>query len=177
MCFNISPCKIFIKMVIFSFFFISFKFCKTPNHQLVSFSFKLVKFCFCLIIANDIVLSSTVYHLSVLMLHKKSELYRSQIIGNCKDQSLHGIVKSSLKLVSFLNTNMNLIIVQVFLFSNQIFTCICSSSLKLVWFLKTKSSHCFLCFSSCLCCSDLILFFSFSSNYNRDKVNDYLCKR
>jgi hypothetical protein len=27
---------------------------------------------------------------------------------------------------------------------------------------------------SCLCCSDLILFFSFSSNYNRDKVNDYL---
>lgn len=69
---------------------------------------------------------------------------------------------------------MNLIIVQVFLFSNQIFTCICSSSLKLVSFLKTKSSHCFLCLSSCLCCSDLILFFSFSSNYNRDKVNDYL---
>ena len=69
---------------------------------------------------------------------------------------------------------MNLIIVQAFLFSNQIFTCICSSSLKLVSFLKTKSSHCFLCLSSCLCCSDLILFFSFSSNYNRDKVNDYL---
>ena len=37
--FNTSSCKIFIKKVIFSFLFISSRFCKTTNQKLVSFSF------------------------------------------------------------------------------------------------------------------------------------------
>jgi len=51
---------------------------------------------------------------------------------------------------------------------------ICTRCVFVVGGLFFTVSCCFLCLFSCLCCSALILFFSFSSNYNRDKVNDYL---
>lgn len=51
-------------------------------------------------------------------------------------------------------------------------TCNCSSSRREVSFLKTSSSHCFLCFSSCLCCSAFMRFFSFSSNCNNNHLRD-----
>ena len=52
-------------------------------------------------------------------------------------------------------------------------TCNCSSSFRAASFLALISSHCFLCFSSCLSCSAFILFFSESSNCNWNNIDIY----
>ncbi len=53
----------------------------------------------------------------------------------------------------------------------------CSNSARAASFLPLRSSHCFLCLSSCLSCSAFILFFSDSSNCQQKADNKLMRKQ